>query len=98
MTMQLFCNGESSSRNYARIGKSSGAAVVGTGRSDFANQVNNVLAFPGIFRGALDVHATQINEEMKMAAVQAIAELVAEDELNADYIIPAPFDARVALK
>ena len=72
------------------------AAVVGTGRSDFPNQVNNVLAFPGIFRGALDVHATQINEEMKMAAVQAIAELVAEDELNADYIIPAPFDARVA--
>ena len=69
--------------------------VVGTGRSDFPNQVNNVLAFPGIFRGALDVHATQINEEMKMAAVQAIAELVAEDELNADYIIPAPFDARV---
>ena len=76
--------------------KQRGAAVVGTGRSDFANQVNNVLAFPGIFRGALDVHATQINEEMKMAAVQAIAELVAEDELNADYIIPAPFDARVA--
>ena len=74
----------------------SSAAVVGTGRSDFPNQVNNVLAFPGIFRGALDVHATQINEEMKMAAVQAIAELVAEDELNADYIIPAPFDARVA--
>ena len=54
------------------------------------------MAFPGIFRGALDVHATQINEEMKMATVQAIAELVAEDELNADYIIPAPFDARVA--
>lgn len=78
------------------IAKSAGAAVVGTGRSDFPNQVNNVLAFPGIFRGALDVHATQINEEMKMAAVQAIAELVADDELNADYIIPAPFDARVA--
>ncbi|WP_198293634.1 NADP-dependent malic enzyme [Bacillus anthracis] len=78
------------------LAKAAGAAVVGTGRSDFANQVNNVLAFPGIFRGALDVHATQINEEMKMAAVQAIAELVAEDELNADYIIPAPFDARVA--
>ena len=78
-----------------RIGKS-GATVVGTGRSDFPNQVNNVLAFPGIFRGALDVHATQINEEMKMATVQAIAELVAEDELNADYIIPAPFDARSA--
>lgn len=66
------------------LAKAAGAAVVGTGRSDFANQVNNVLAFPGIFRGALDVHATQINEEMKMAAVQAIAELVAEDELNAD--------------
>lgn len=79
-----------------KLAKAAGAAVVGTGRSDFANQVNNVLAFPGIFRGALDVHATQINEEMKMAAVQAIAELVAEDELNADYIIPAPFDARVA--
>lgn len=78
------------------LAKAAGAAVVGTGRSDFPNQVNNVLAFPGIFRGALDVHATQINEEMKMAAVQAIAELVAEDELNADYIIPAPFDARVA--
>ena len=83
-------------RNYAELAKAAGAAVVGTGRSDFPNQVNNVLAFPGIFRGALDVHATQINEEMKMAAVQAIAELVAEDELNADYIIPAPFDARVA--
>lgn len=66
------------------LAKAAGAAVVGTGRSDFPNQVNNVLAFPGIFRGALDVHATQINEEMKMAAVQAIAELVAEDELNAD--------------
>ncbi|WP_459500243.1 NADP-dependent malic enzyme [Bacillus sp. C1] len=78
------------------IAKAAGAAVVGTGRSDFPNQVNNVLAFPGIFRGALDVHATQINEEMKMAAVKAIAELVAADELNADYIIPAPFDARVA--
>ncbi|WP_176521916.1 NAD(P)-dependent malic enzyme [Bacillus cereus] len=78
------------------LAKAAGAAVVGTGRSDFPNQVNNVLAFPGIFRGALDVHATQINEEMKMAAVQAIAELVAEDELNADYIIPAPFDERVA--
>lgn len=78
------------------LAKAAGAAVVGTGRSDFPNQVNNVLAFPGIFRGALDVHATQINEEMKMAAVQAIAELVSEDELSADHIIPAPFDARVA--
>ncbi|MEH7015827.1 MULTISPECIES: NAD(P)-dependent malic enzyme [Bacillus] len=78
------------------IAKAAGAAVVGTGRSDFANQVNNVLAFPGIFRGALDVHATQINEEMKVAAVQAIAELVSAEELSADYIIPAPFDVRVA--
>ncbi len=76
--------------------KEAGAAVIGTGRSDFPNQVNNVLAFPGIFRGALDVRATQINEEMKVAAVEAIASLVSEDELNADYVIPAPFDARVA--
>ncbi|KOS24844.1 malate dehydrogenase [Bacillus anthracis] len=76
--------------------KEAGAAVVGTGRSDFANQVNNVLAFPGIFRGALDVQATEIKEEMKIAAVQAIAELIAEEELNANYIIPKPFDPRVA--
>ncbi|GAC91025.1 malic enzyme [Anoxybacillus flavithermus NBRC 109594] len=73
-----------------------GAAVVGTGRSDYPNQVNNVLAFPGIFRGALDVRAKQINEQMKMAAVEAIAQLIAEDELRADYVIPAPFDPRVA--
>ncbi|MBG9818588.1 NAD(P)-dependent malic enzyme [Bacillus safensis] len=73
-----------------------GASVVGTGRSDFPNQVNNVLAFPGIFRGALDVRATHINEEMKIAAVEAIASLVSEEELSAEYVIPAPFDARVA--
>lgn len=73
-----------------------GAAVVGTGRSDFPNQVNNVLAFPGIFRGALDVYATQINEEMKLAAVEAIASLVSDEELSATYIIPSPFDVRVA--
>ncbi|OLO40265.1 NAD-dependent malic enzyme [Alkalihalophilus pseudofirmus] len=76
--------------------KAAGAKVIGTGRSDFPNQVNNVLAFPGIFRGALDVRATHINEEMKVAAVHAIANLVSEEELNADYVIPAPFDARVA--
>jgi len=76
--------------------KEAGAKVIGTGRSDFANQVNNVLAFPGIFRGALDVYATHINEEMKMAAVYAIAELIQEEELNEDYVIPAPFDPRVA--
>ncbi|MBO8171872.1 MAG: NAD-dependent malic enzyme [Bacillaceae bacterium] len=76
--------------------REAGARVIGTGRSDFPNQVNNVLAFPGIFRGALDVSATAINEEMKMAAVEAIAELVSPDELNPDYVIPAPFDPRVA--
>lgn len=75
---------------------SAGAKVVGTGRSDFPNQVNNVLAFPGIFRGALDVRATMINEEMKIAAVHAIADLVSPDELRSDYVIPRPFDPRVA--
>lgn len=75
--------------------KEAGAAVVSTGRSDFPNQVNNVLAFPGIFRGALDVRASDINDEMKVAAAYAIAELVAEDERSADYIIPAAFDERV---
>ncbi|WP_280166129.1 NAD(P)-dependent malic enzyme [Priestia aryabhattai] len=76
--------------------KEAGAAVIGTGRSDFPNQVNNVLAFPGIFRGALDVRATHINEEMKKAAVEAIAALITEEELNTDYVIPGPFDPRVA--
>ena len=73
-----------------------GAMVIGTGRSDFPNQVNNVLAFPGIFRGALDVRATHINEKMKIAAVEAIASLVSEDDLRTDYVIPGPFDPRVA--
>ena len=76
--------------------KHAGAFVVGTGRSDFANQINNVLAFPGIFRGALDVRAKDINDEMKVAAAYAIAGLIDEKELNADYIIPNPFDKRVA--
>jgi malate dehydrogenase (oxaloacetate-decarboxylating) len=76
--------------------KAAGAKVIGTGRSDFPNQVNNVLAFPGIFRGALDVRATHINEAMKVAAVEAIAGLINENELNADYVIPGPFDPRVA--
>lgn len=75
--------------------KAGGAAVVSTGRSDFPNQVNNVLAFPGIFRGALDVRATRINEEMKIAAAKAIAGCVSDDELNADYILPHAFDPRV---
>lgn len=78
------------------IAKEAGAAVIGTGRSDFPNQVNNVLAFPGIFRGALDVRATHINEQMKMAAVEAIALLVSDEQLDSDYVIPAPFDPRVA--
>lgn len=76
--------------------KAAGAAIVGTGRSDFPNQINNVLAFPGIFRGALDVRASDINIEMKLAAARALAGLVAESELSADYIVPAPFDKRVA--
>jgi malate dehydrogenase (oxaloacetate-decarboxylating) len=69
--------------------------VVATGRSDFPNQINNVLAFPGIFRGALDVRARQITEGMKLAAARALAELVGES-LETDYVIPSPFDARVA--
>lgn len=76
--------------------KEAGAKVIGTGRSDFPNQINNVLAFPGIIRGALDVEATHINEDMKKAAVEAIADLIEEDELNPDYCIPGPFDKRVA--
>lgn len=72
-----------------------GAAVVGTGRSDYPNQINNVLAFPGIFRGTLDVRASDINEEMKIAAAKAIASLITDEELTADYIIPKAFDPRV---
>lgn len=75
--------------------KNAGAYVVGTGRSDFPNQINNVLAFPGIFRGALDVRATDINEEMKVAAAYAIASLVTEEELNPDYIIPSALNKSV---
>ena len=75
-----------------------GAAVVGTGRSDFSNQINNLLAFPGIFRGALDVRASDINDEMKIAASYALAGIIKENELKADYIIPTPFDPRVKEK
>lgn len=75
--------------------KAAGAAVVSTGRSDYPNQVNNVLAFPGIFRGALDARARDINEEMKLAAAEAIASLVSDEELSADYILPLAFDPRV---
>ena len=75
--------------------KAGGAAVISTGRSDFPNQINNVLAFPGIFRGTFDVRASDINEEMKMAAAMALANLISEEELSADYIIPKAFDKRV---
>jgi malate dehydrogenase (oxaloacetate-decarboxylating) len=78
------------------LAKKAGAAIVGTGRSDMPNQINNVLAFPGIFRGALDVRASCINEEMKMAASLAIASLVSDEEISAEYIIPQPFDRRVS--
>ncbi len=75
--------------------KAGGAAVIATGRSDYPNQINNVLAFPGIFRGTFDVRASDINEEMKMAAAHALADLISDEELSADYIIPAAFDKRV---
>jgi malate dehydrogenase (oxaloacetate-decarboxylating) len=78
------------------LAKAAGARVAGTGRSDFPNQINNVLAFPGIFRGALDCRATAINEEMKVAASHALAELVSDSELNEDYILPNPLDKRVS--
>ena len=75
--------------------KKGGAAVVGTGRSDYPNQINNVLAFPGIFRGALDVRASDINEDMKLAAAKAIASCVSDEELTAEYIMPMAFDKKV---
>lgn len=78
------------------LARQAGAAVVGTGRSDFPNQINNVLAFPGIFRGALDVRASDINDEMKIAAAKAIAAFVTDDKLTAEYIIPSALDRSVA--
>ena len=78
------------------VARAAGARIVGTGRSDFPNQVNNVVAFPGIFRGALEGHAKQITEEMKLAAAEAIAGLVSDDELNDEFIMPEAFDPRVA--
>jgi malate dehydrogenase (oxaloacetate-decarboxylating) len=77
------------------LAKKAGARVVGTGRSDYPNQINNVLAFPGLFRGTFDVRATTINEEMKLAAARALSELITDEELMEDYIIPMPFDKRV---
>ena len=78
------------------VAKAAGAKVVGTGRSDFPNQVNNVIAFPGIFKGALEGRATQITEEMKLAAAEALAHLVSDDELSDEFIMPEAFDPRVA--
>ena len=78
------------------LAKAAGARIVGTGRSDFPNQVNNVVAFPGIFKGALEGRASQITEEMKLATAQAIADLVPEDDLNEEHILPEAFDPRVA--
>lgn len=83
---------------YPDEAKEGGAAVIATGRSDFPNQINNVLAFPGIFRGAFDVRASDINEEMKIAAANALAELITDDELTPEYIIPKAFDPRVGPK
>ena len=80
---------------YPDEAKAGGARVISTGRSDFPNQINNVLAFPGIFRGTFDVRASDINEEMKMAAAQALANLISDDELSEEYIIPKAFDPRV---
>lgn len=80
------------------LAKKAGARVVGTGRSDYPNQINNVLAFPGLFRGTFDVRATTINEEMKLAAAKALSELISDEELTEDYIIPMPFDKRVRPK
>ena len=78
------------------LAKSAGARVVGTGRSDFPNQINNVLAFPGIFRGALDCRASTINEEMKVATSRALASLISDEELSEDYIIVSALDKKVA--
>ena len=80
---------------FPETAKAAGARIVGTGRSDYPNQINNVLAFPGIFRGALDVRASDINEEMKIAAAKALAELIDDDALNEEYILPVAFDPRV---
>ena len=91
----LFAMANPTPEIFPDYAKSAGAKVIGTGRSDFPNQINNVLAFPGIFRGALDVRATEINEEMKIAAAHAIADSVSDEELNPNYIIPKAFNLDV---
>ena len=80
---------------YPEDARAGGAAVIATGRSDYPNQINNVLAFPGIFRGTFDVRANDINEEMKIAAAEAIAGVISDEELDPEYIIPKAFDPRV---
>lgn len=94
----LFAMANPTPEIFPEDAKAAGARVVGTGRSDFPNQVNNVLAFPGIFRGALDARASDINEEMKIAAAYAIASLITDEELSDEYVIPRAFDVRVADK
>ena len=91
----LFAMANPTPEIFPEDAKAGGARVVATGRSDFPNQINNVLVFPGIFRGTFDVRAKDINEEMKMAAAQALADLISEEELNEEYIIPKAFDERV---
>ena len=91
----IFACANSTPEIFPEEAKAAGAAVISTGRSDYPNQVNNVLCFPGIFRGALDARASAITENMKIAAAYAIAGLVSEEELSADYILPWAFDPRV---
>jgi malate dehydrogenase (oxaloacetate-decarboxylating) len=92
----LFSKGNPVPEIMPDVAKAAGAKIVGTGRSDFPNQVNNVIAFPGIFKGALEGRATQITDEMKLAAATALAQLVSDEELNEDFIMPEAFDPRVA--
>ena len=91
----LFAMANPTPEIYPDEAQAGGAAVVATGRSDFPNQINNCLGFPGIFRGTLDVRASTINEEMKLAASEAIASLISDEELTAERIIPEPLDSRV---
>jgi malate dehydrogenase (oxaloacetate-decarboxylating) len=91
----LFAMANPTPEIYPDEAKEAGAAIIATGRSDFPNQINNCLGFPGIFRGALDVRASVVNEEMKLAATKALAELVAEADLSPECIIPEPLDPRV---
>ena len=92
----LFACANPTTEIFPEEAKAGGARVVSTGRSDYPNQINNVLAFPGVFRGTFDVRASDINEEMKLAAAMALADLICDEERNEDYIIPNALDPRVA--